>query len=120
MSDVNQTVLVGRVGQDPMVRQTAKGSTVLNFSVATSKSKKVGSAWESVTQWHNVVCFGKQAEWNQHTLKKGVIVTVVGENETQTYEKDGVKHYKHQVNAKSVVVGTPKTDAENQSPDDQW
>ena len=37
MSTVNKVIIVGRLGQDPEVRQFSNGSSITNISVATSE-----------------------------------------------------------------------------------
>ena len=55
--NLNKVFLVGRLGADPIERETAKGETVLNLSLATN------SGWGDniKTDWHKVVAFGKVA-----------------------------------------------------------
>ena len=66
MSSVNKVMLLGRVGKDPEIKNTAAGTAVCNFSIATSESIKN----ETRTEWHNISLFGKTAEiaaWSQVT-----------------------------------------------------
>jgi single-strand DNA-binding protein len=88
MKDVNKVILVGRLGADPVSRETKSGLAVASFTVATSrKGKEEG---EIQTQWHKVVAWGKQAEACSAYLKKGHSVFVEGTMRTHKYEgKDG-------------------------------
>ncbi|MBW6126406.1 single-stranded DNA-binding protein, partial [Pseudomonas aeruginosa] len=54
------------------------------------------SGWKEVTDWHNVSFFGKLAE-KALKIKKGMLYSVVGRNQTFVYEKDGIKRYRTEV-----------------------
>jgi single-strand DNA-binding protein len=88
MKDVNKVILVGRLGADPVSRETKSGLAVASFTVATSRRGK--EEGEIQTQWHKVVAWGKQAEACSAYLKKGHSVFVEGTMRTHKYEgKDG-------------------------------
>ncbi len=59
----NRVQLIGRLGQDPEVKQVSNGGTLARFSLATTETYK-NKAGERVddTQWHNVVLWGNLAE----------------------------------------------------------
>ena len=60
---VNKVIIVGNLGRDPEVRTTPSGQPVANFSVATTRKWKdrEGNLQEK-TEWHDIVCWGRQAE----------------------------------------------------------
>ncbi len=60
---INKAIILGRLGSDPEVRHTPSGSTVANFSVATSRSRK-NKDGENVdeTEWQRIVAWGRLAE----------------------------------------------------------
>lgn len=90
---VNNVTLIGNVGQDPEIRETAGGS-VVNLSLATTEKwkSKDGTPQES-TQWHRVTFFGKPAEIIHQYVHKGSKLYVSGSIEYREYEKDGEKKY---------------------------
>ena len=58
------------------------------MSVATLKRFKKGDEWQSVTQWHDCVLFGKAAESSYVAgIPKGTQVFVEGELEHRKYQK---------------------------------
>lgn len=81
----NQAVVVGRLGRDPDLKITAKGTAVANFSVATD----YGYGDSKKTTWFSIVAFGKTAEIVQKFLKKGSLVLVEGRIEIREYEPKG-------------------------------
>ena len=76
---VNKVILVGNLGRDPERRSTPSGQQVATFSVATSRRwrDRDGNRQEQ-TEWHNVVCWGRQAEVAGEYLKKGRQIYVEG------------------------------------------
>jgi len=64
----NKVFLIGNLGQDPELRSTTSGMSVASFSLATHRrwNDREGNRQEQ-TEWHNVVCFGRQAEVASHS-----------------------------------------------------
>lgn len=85
----NVTVLVGRMGKDPEARTSPSGAIRCTFSVATSGRKKDGEQWVEETTWHNVVAFGKTAEFLVQYGKKGREIYVRGAYKSRTYRLEG-------------------------------
>ncbi len=103
MASVNKVILLGRLGQDPEVRTTPGGTSVGNFSVATSGWAGGQDQKEERTEWHRVVVFGKTAENCGRYLKKGREVYLEGRIQYRTWDdRDGNKRYTTEIVA-SVV-----------------
>jgi len=84
---VNKVILVGNLGRDPEMRSLPSGQPVANFSVATSRRYKDREGnRKDETEWHNVVCFGKQAEIAGQYLVKGKMVFIEGRIQTRSWE----------------------------------
>ncbi|MCB1057538.1 MAG: single-stranded DNA-binding protein [Acidobacteria bacterium] len=97
---VNKVILIGNLGRDPEVRTTPSGQTVASFSLATSRRwrDRDGNRQEQ-TEWHNIVCWGRQAEVAGQYLSKGKQVYVEGRLQTRSWEdrQTGDKKYKTEV-----------------------
>ncbi len=97
---INKVILVGNLGRDPEVRTTTSGHPVANFSVATSRRWKDrdGNRQEH-TEWHNVVCFGRQAEVAGQYLTRGKQVYVEGRLQTRSWDdkNTGEKKYRTEI-----------------------
>lgn len=97
---LNKVFLVGNLGRDPEVRSTPSGQSVATFSVATSRKwrDRDGNRQEQ-TEWHNVVCWGKQAEIAGQYLTKGKQVFVEGRLQTRSWDdkNSGEKRYKTEI-----------------------
>jgi len=72
-------IIVGRLGNDPILRFTPSGQAICNISVATDHSytDKSGNKVKQVT-WFKVATFNKTAENVNQYLKKGSMVLVEG------------------------------------------
>jgi single-strand DNA-binding protein len=97
---VNKVILVGNLGRDPEVRSLPSGQPVASFSVATSRRfKDRDGQRQEQTEWHNVVCFGKQAEIAAQYLTKGKQIFVEGRIQTRSWDdkNSGEKKYKTEI-----------------------
>ncbi len=97
---LNKVILIGHLGRDPEVRTTQSGQSVANFSVATSRrwTSRDGERREE-TEWHYVVCWGRQAEIAGQYLNKGRLVSVEGRLQTRSWDdqRSGEKRYRTEV-----------------------
>lgn len=110
---LNKVMLIGRLGQDPELKQTTGGSAFLNLSVATNTSYKDSSGQvQENTEWHRVTVWRKLAEIIAQYGKKGMRVYVEGKLQTRSWDKDGQKHFATEVIAETVQI-LEKKDGEN-------
>ncbi len=105
MSSVNKIFLLGNVGQEPQVKTFDNGDQVANFSLATSDqwTDKDGQKREA-TEWHNCVCYRQLAKIASDYVKKGSKVFVEGRIKTRSWEKEGVKQYRTDVEVLKLLV----------------
>jgi single-strand DNA-binding protein len=84
---LNKVMLIGNLGRDPEVRTTPSGQPVANFTLATNRrwTDREGNRQEQ-TEWHRIVCWGKQAEIAGQYLRKGKQVFVEGRLQTRSWE----------------------------------
>lgn len=103
---LNKVMIMGNLGRDPEMRYTPSGKPVTSFSVAVSRTymKPEGERTE-VTDWFNVVAWGRLAEICSQYLTKGSMVYVEGRLETRSWEGDnGQKHFRTEVVANDVNI----------------
>jgi len=97
---VNKVILIGNLGRDPEIRSTTSGMPVANFSLATNRRWKDrdGNRQEQ-TEWHNIVCFGRQAEVAGQYLRRGKQIYVEGRIQTNSWEdrQSGEKRYRTEI-----------------------
>ena len=66
MYTLNQLTIIGFTGNDAEAHYTPNGTLVVTLSVATKESwKDADGNWQSRTDWHRVVSFGKLAEFTR-------------------------------------------------------
>lgn len=102
---LNRVELRGRIGQDPKIAQVGNTS-VARFSVATSEIYKDrnGDLKEDTT-WHNVSAWAGKGIVEFGSLKKGVLVSVVGRLRNVKYTaNDGGDHQYVEVLANRLSV----------------
>lgn len=107
---INKAIVVGNLGQDPELRQTASGSAVTNFSVATNRQWTGSDGTKNEeTEWHRIVAFGRLAEICNEYLRKGKKVYVEGRIQTRSWddEKTGMKRYMTEIVAREMVILDP-------------
>ena len=102
MRSVNKIILVGNLAADPELRQTAKGTTVATFPVATDRDFTSNGEKKKVTDFHRVVAWGKLGEICGQHLAKGKAVYVEGMVINRAYEKDGERRYVTEIRADEV------------------
>lgn len=85
--NVNKVLLIGRLTQDPQLRQTNSGQQVATLSVATNRiwTDRNGARQEAA-EYHTVVVWGKQAAIANQFLKKGGTVFVEGRLQTRSWQ----------------------------------
>ena len=104
VKNVNEVLLVGYVGRDCEVRSLSTGTKVGNFSMATSRSWKVGEEWKSESTWHNVVIWGKDSD-KSNLITKGSAVMVRGRISVEKWtDKTGIEKQTNKINAYSVEI----------------
>ncbi|MBN2071162.1 MAG: single-stranded DNA-binding protein [Candidatus Krumholzibacteriota bacterium] len=122
MSGVNKAILVGNLGSDPELRHTGSGTTVANFSLATSENfKSREGERQTRTEWHKVVAFGKLAEICGQYLQKGKQVYIEGRIQTRSWEdQSGNKKYTTEIIANQMVMLGRAGDGGGRSGDDEF
>ena len=98
---LNKVLLIGRLGNDPEIKQMSNGKNVARLSVATSetwKDKNSGERKEK-TEWHRVVIFNEGLVGVvQQYLKKGSQVYMEGQIQTTKYtDNNGQEKYSTQI-----------------------
>lgn len=113
MAGVNKVIIIGHLGRDPEVRYLQDGTSVANFSVATSESwtdKQTGEKKEK-TEWHNIVAWRRLAEICGQYLQKGRQVYIEGSLYTEQYEKDGITRYSTKIRANVMQMLGSRNDS---------
>jgi len=111
MRGINKALVIGNLGRDPETRYLPSGDPVTSFSVAVSESWKDKSGEQKTsTEWINIVCFKRLAEIASEYLRKGSKIFVEGSLRTQSWEKDGQKHYRTEIVARELQMLDGRTE----------
>lgn len=90
---MNKVNLIGRLTRDPEVRysQGENPTAVARYTLAVDRRfKREG---EQTADFINCVAFGKNGEFAEKYLRKGVKIAVSGRIQTGSYEKEGTRIY---------------------------
>lgn len=79
---MNFIVVTGRLGKDAEARFTPGGQKITSFTLARNKKKKD----QEVTTWYNVTLWGDQFDNILPMLKKGSLISVVGDLDLRKYK----------------------------------
>lgn len=105
---MNNVSLTGRLTREPELRYGGQDNStaITRFTLAVDDGKD--------TDFINIKCFGRTAEWAQKWLSKGSRAEVTGKIKTGSYEsqRTGSKVYYTEVVANSVGFGESKAEAE--------
>lgn len=89
---MNKVVLIGRLTADPDIRRTQSGKCVASYRLAVDRPFK--SDGQPEADFINCVAWGKNCEFCQRYLHKGMKIALEGRIQTRTYDdKDGKKVY---------------------------
>ena len=86
---LNRITLIGFLGGDAE-KKVSNATNIAVFSLATKTSwKNDAGTWESRTEWHRCVAFGRLAEL-AGSLTKGAHVAIEGELRSHEYQREVV------------------------------
>ncbi|MFA6414554.1 MAG: single-stranded DNA-binding protein [Candidatus Paceibacterota bacterium] len=97
---LNKVFLYGNLTRDPELKALPSGSQVANFGMATNRTyKDKNGAKQEVTEFHNVVAFGRTAEVIAQYVKKGRPIYVEGRLQTRAWDdkETGKKNYRTEI-----------------------
>lgn len=105
----NQVILMGNLTRDPELRTIPSGQQVCSFSLALNRSYKGSDGnWQEATDYIDVVAWGPLGERVAQYLSKGRPCLVNGRLQSRSWEQDGQKRSKVEVNAQDVTfLGGP-------------
>lgn len=94
---MNKVILLGYVGRDPKMRMV-DSTPVADFSLATTEKRRGRDAdghdidLPDLTEWHNIVMWGRAAEFADRYIRRGSHLLVEGKLRTRTWQdRDAIK-----------------------------
>ncbi len=111
---MNKIIIIGNLGKIPELKTTKSNAKFCNFTVAVNRVIK----GDKLTQWFNVTCWNKTAEYASKHLAKGSKVAVEGRMESyETIDKgSGSKGLFWGITASAIFgLGTSQREPEHSS-----
>lgn len=92
---MNKAILVGLVGRDPQTR-FVDNAQVTTFTLATTDPAVTladGRHIDQRTEWHNIVCWDRNAAYAEEHIRRGALVSLEGRIRTRVWEdRSALKH----------------------------
>ncbi len=101
---VNKVILVGNVGREPELKSLPSGTNLCKFSFATNEPRFKDQNGEPHTEWHNIITWGRLAEFCANYVSKGRQLYIEGRIRTRNYERNGQKVYYTEIHADVVEL----------------
>lgn len=102
--DTNMVIIIGRLTRDAELKYTNSGAAITNISIANTKTRKDGDQWVEDTNFFEATLFGRQGEALNQYLQKGTQVSLTGELDYQSWEKDGQKRSKVVIKVNNIQL----------------
>ena len=120
---VNKVILIGNVGREPNVRYVDRDVAVASVSLATSDRAYTlpnGTQVPERTEWHNIVVWRGIAEVAERYVHKGDLLYIEGKLTTRSWESDGQKHYRTEIQCSGLELLGNKNGKADINDDSQW
>lgn len=114
---MNKIILMGRLTKDPDVRysQGEKSMAIARYTLAVERKFKRDG--EANADFINCIAFGKNGEFAEKYLHKGIKIAVVGRIQTGSYtNKDGNKVYTTDVVVEEHEFAESKNASQSERP----
>lgn len=114
---MNKVILMGRLTRDPEIRysQGEQATAIARYSLAVDRRfKREGDT--QTADFINCVAFGRQGEFAEKYLRKGIKIAITGRIQTGSYtNKDGQKVYTTDVVVEEQEFAESKAASEQNS-----
>ncbi|KPK78817.1 MAG: single-stranded DNA-binding protein [candidate division Zixibacteria bacterium SM23_73] len=120
--NLNKIILVGRLTNDPQLRNTPSGSPVCSFGLATNRiwSDRATGEKKKQTEFHNIVLWRRLAEIASQYLSKGSLVLIEGRIQTRSWEDpSGNRRQRTEIVAERMQLAPKSISKEMPSPQKQ-
>lgn len=108
---MNTVIEMGRLTKDPQIR-TSGETTIASFAIAVDRRFKRDGQPE--TDFFNCVAFGRQAEFAEKYLCKGIKMVIQGRLQNDNYQnKDGQMIYNNQIVVENMEFAESKKSRED-------
>lgn len=114
---MNKVILMGRLTKDPEVRYSQGNNPMAIARYTLAVDRKFKRDGEPNADFINCIAFGKNGEFVEKYLHKGIKILVEGRIQTGSYtNKDGVKVYTTDVVVESCEFAESKNASQSERP----
>ena len=104
-NSINKAFILGRMGNDPVLKYTSNGTPMLIISLATNDSVKTkDNNFIKKTEWHKIVLYSNLAENVANFTTKGSLLFVEGSIKTNTWTHENEKKITKDIIASNVQI----------------
>lgn len=108
---MNKVILMGRLTKDPEVRYTQSGEPMAIARYTLAANKRFKKQGEADADFIPCVAFGKQGEFAEKYLKKGMLIAVAGRIQVRNWEdNEGKKRVTTEVVVEEHYFAESKSD----------
>jgi len=110
-------MLLGNVTRDPQMKTKPGGQPVITFGLATNRTwKDMEGKKQSLAEFHNLVAWGRLAEFISENVTKGKPLFIEGYLKTRNWDSpEGAKIFRTEVVVENIVLVGPKTETHTES-----
>lgn len=110
MAAFNKVILIGYLTDTPELKQTQTGISVASFTIGVNR--RYSAEGKQETDFINIVCWRKTAEFVCRYFGKGSAILVCGSLQTRTYtDRDGNKRHATKVVADEAAFVERKSES---------
>ena len=110
MAAFNKVILIGYLTDTPELKQTQTGISVASFTIGVNR--RYSAEGKQETDFINIVCWRKTAEFVCRYFGKGSAILVCGSLQTRTYtDRDGNKRHATEVVADEAAFVERKSES---------
>lgn len=110
MAAFNKVILIGYLTDTPELKQTQTGISVASFTIGVNR--RYSAEGKQETDFINIVCWRKTAEFVCRYFGKGSAILVCGSLQTRTYtDRDGNKRHATEVVADETAFVERKSES---------
>lgn len=106
---LNKVQLIGNITREPELKVLQSGTKLLTFSIATNKKWSNDGEKKEVTEYHNIVAMGKNAEIINEYSKIGDSIYIEGSLQTRSWESEGRKVFRTEISVDNFQFNKNET-----------
>lgn len=108
-TDLNKTILIGRLTRDPELRITQNGTSVCSFSIANNRTYVTGGEKKDQVSFFNCVAWAKTGEAINEYCRRGQRIGIEGRLQQRSWDdQNGNKRSAVEVVVETFQFLTPK------------